>query len=79
MARNRIPVKVAFSSKMSSKAVNCRCHACFKEDRVIKLKLPNSNRVISGDMITCYHEYWLCRECRDKLAKALEWGVEDGK
>lgn len=79
MARNRTPVKVAFSSKMSSKAGNCRCHACTKEGRVIKLKLPTTYIFLSGNIGTCYGEYWLCRECRDKLAKALERGVEDGK
>lgn len=78
MAKNREPVEVDFPSKMS-KADNCICNACFTDDRVIKLMLPNTCFDRNGRKRTSYDEYWLCRDCRDKLVKALEWGTEDGK
>lgn len=42
MARTREPVEVDFSSSLS-KADNCICNACFVDDRVIKLRLPDTH------------------------------------
>ena len=78
MARTREPVEVCFPSRMSLYD-NCVCNACFTDDRVIKLMLPDTHYDRSGRKQTTYDEYWLCRSCRDKLVKALEWGKEDGK
>lgn len=70
-------LNVEFPSKISV-ADNCVCSACHTLGRVVKLELPetlyhNPRKGLSTE----YMEYWLCRECRDKLAKALEWGAED--
>jgi dTDP-glucose pyrophosphorylase len=32
----------------------------------------------NGILKTEYSEYWICFNCREKLMKALMWGIEDG-
>ena len=56
---------------------NCVCDACFGVSQVIKLEMPITKYHNGKKLTTNYHSYWLCRECRDKLVKALEWGAED--
>ncbi len=70
-------LEVEFKSKLSN-YTNCRCNGCNGVSEVIKLELPNTCYRIDGILKTTYDNYWLCRKCRDKLAKALEWGEEGG-
>ena len=69
---------VEFSSKMGT-ADNCICNACHHIGYVIKLELPETTYNNGGKLKTKYQPFWLCKNCRDKLVKALEWEVaEDG-
>ena len=75
--RERFYVK--FSSKIGT-ADNCICNACHHIGYVIKLELPETVHNNGGKLKTKYRPFWLCRNCRDKLVKALEWEVaDDGK
>ena len=56
---------------------NCMCDACFDVNQVIKLEMPITKYHNGKKLTTTYHPYWLCRECRDKLVKALAWGTDD--
>lgn len=71
-------LKVEFKSKLSN-YTNCVCNGCHGLGEVIRLELPNTYYRVDGILKTTYDNYWLCRECRDKLVKALEWGEENGK
>lgn len=68
-------VDVEFVANVS-KADNCICNACFGKGQVIKIRLPDTRYHNGTDLETKYTNYWLCRSCRDKLVKALEWSVE---
>jgi hypothetical protein len=69
---------VEFSSKIGT-ADNCICNACHHIGYVIKLEVPETTYNNGGKLKTKYRPFWLCRNCRDKLVKALEWEVaEDG-
>ena len=52
---------------------NCVCDACFGISQVIKLEVPVTKYHDGKNLTTSYHPYWLCRECRDKLVKTLDW------
>ena len=67
-----IPSKVSTSN-------SCICSACHGGGKVIQLKLPRTYYRDGFSLTTNYSNYCLCRECRDKLVKSLEWGEEDGK
>ena len=70
MAKTRHDVE--FRSSIS-KSINCICNACFNTDWVIRVSLPDTHYDPAGNLQTWYEEYWLCKKCRDKLVKALEW------
>lgn len=61
-----------FKSAIST-ADNCVCNACFGTGRVIKVGMLETHFDNKGVIRTWREDYWLCRECRDKLVKALEW------
>lgn len=70
---------VAFKGELST-ANNCLCNACHFGGYVVKLEIPVTCYTNRGKLKTKYHPFWLCRKCRDKLVKALEWeGAEDGE
>ena len=69
---------VSFPSE-TSESNFCICTACNSAGKVIRLKLPETKYFDGKKLSTVYRNYWLCRNCRDKLVKALEWGEEDGK
>lgn len=69
---------VEFRSEIGT-ADNCICNACHHIGYVIKLEVPETTYNNGGKLKTKYRPFWLCRNCRDKLVKALEWGEEDGK
>ena len=52
---------------------NCVCDACHGMGYVIKVDMPKTQYFDGKRLTTRTREYWLCRECRDKLVKALEW------
>lgn len=66
--------KAEFISRISQ-ANNCLCDACHGLGQVIKLEVPTTKYYDGIHLATKVRSYWLCRECRDKLVKALEWGV----
>ena len=68
-----LPVK--FTGTLST-ADNCLCNACHYGGYVVKLEIPETSYTNSGKLKTKYRAFWLCRKCRDKLVKALEWEVE---
>ena len=77
MARERFCVE--FRSVVGS-VDNCICNACHHVGYVIKLELPETVYNNGGKLKTKYRPFWLCKNCRDKLVSALEWGkTEDGK
>lgn len=57
----------------------CLCDACHGIGYVVKLKLPTTKYFDGSHLSTKHESYWLCRDCRNKLVMALEWGEEDGK
>lgn len=69
-------VEVDFDSTISQ-ADNCLCSACHDHGYVIKVKLPKTVYASARKLRTSYEQYWLCRKCRDKLEKAIEWPKED--
>ncbi len=69
---------VVFEGELS-KADNCICEACHYTSYVLKLVIPETHYTNGCKLKTKYRPYWLCRKCRDKLLKALEWRAEDGK
>ena len=71
MGRNDFCVN--FSSEIGT-ADNCICNACHHIGYVIKLVVPETTYNNGGKLKTKYRPFWLCRHCRDKLVKALEWG-----
>ena len=71
MGKNDFCVK--FQSELSTYD-NCICNACHHIGHVIKLVVPETTYNNGGKLTTKYRPFWLCRRCRDKLVKALEWG-----
>jgi hypothetical protein len=71
MGKNDFCVK--FQSELGT-ADNCICNACHHIGYVIKLVIPETTYNNGGKLQTKYRHFWLCRHCRDKLVKALEWG-----
>ena len=69
---------VRFKS-VPSTADNCICNACHGTGQVMKLSLPETRYFDGKHLTTKYNPYWVCRSCRDKLVKALEWRIDDGK
>ena len=69
---------VLFRSTISTYE-NCLCDGCHGEGRVIKLEIPNTKYHNGKNLTTKVNQYWLCRDCRNKLVRALEWGDEDGE
>ena len=65
-------IKVNFNSIVSTSEY-CICSACHGLGRVIKVALPKSKYFNYKTLSTRHDDYWLCRECRDKLVEALEW------
>ena len=63
---------VEFKTSMS-KASNCICNACHGSGQVLSLSLPETLYFDRKHLTTEYSPYWVCRSCRDKLVKALEW------
>ena len=63
---------VQFNSEIGT-ANNCICNACHHIGQVIKLVVPETTYNNGGKLQTKYRPFWLCRHCRDKLVKALEW------
>lgn len=67
---------VAFRSEIGN-TDNCICNACHHVGYVIKLEMPETTHNNGGKLRTKYRPFWLCRNCRDKLVKALEWEDAD--
>lgn len=68
--------KIEFNPQFGSvisPANNCICDACHATGKVIKLVLPETKYIKGKILGTKHTPYWLCRKCRDKLVKALEW------
>lgn len=65
-------VDVQFKSSRSQSS-NCICNACFGADFVVKLSLPETKYHNGWDLETRHTDYWLCKKCSEKLAKAIEW------
>lgn len=63
---------IVFPSNITQ-ANNCLCSACHALGRVIKLAMPTTLYFDTEKLTTNYHPYWLCKECRDKLVRALDW------
>ena len=69
--------KTVFFESTISDHNYCMCDACHGIGYVVKLELPRTRYYDGSHLSVKYHTYWLCRDCRDKLVKALEWGAED--
>lgn len=67
---------VIFQSEISAHD-QCMCDACHGLGYVVKLKLPRTKFFDGSHLSTKHDTYWLCRECRDKLVKALKWGEDE--
>lgn len=68
---------VKFLSSISTYS-NCICDACHGGGQVIKLELPETKYFNGKVLKTKRHPYWLCRVCRDKLVKTLDWEFDYG-
>lgn len=48
---------------------NCVCSGCHKTGFVLKLTVPDTGYHDGKRLSTKYHEYWICDDCVEKLAR----------
>lgn len=48
---------------------NCVCSGCHKMGVVLKLTVPETGYHDGKRLSTKYHEYWICDDCIEKLAR----------
>ncbi len=61
---------VEFRGQLSD-AGNCVCSGCHKMGFVLKLTVPDTGYRDGEHLSTKYHEYWICDDCIEKLARCF--------
>ena len=51
---------------------NCSCDCCHGLSKVIKLRIPETKYHDGGPLRSKHHNWWMCKECWNKLVKAVE-------